>query len=92
MSTDERVSQIEAELKALSQKRKTLISELRSIDKVEKTPSYGTRSNLPFSTLIKLIDDRVKASLIAFNDFIRTNNSLISKLIDTVVGHHLFGL
>lgn len=31
MSTDDRVSQIEAELKALSQKRKALISELRSI-------------------------------------------------------------
>ena len=56
MSTDDRVSQIEAELKALSQKRKTLISELRSIDKVEKTPSYGTCSNLPFSTPEERID------------------------------------
>jgi len=50
MSINDRISQIEAELKELSEKRKALISELRSIDKVENTPSYGTRSNLPFST------------------------------------------
>ena len=31
MSIDDRVSQIEAELKVLSQKRKALISELRSV-------------------------------------------------------------
>ena len=42
MDTDRRVSQIEAELKTLSQKRKELINELRSIDKMEKAPSYGS--------------------------------------------------
>ena len=56
MSINDRISEIEVELKALSQKRKTLLDELRSIDKVEKTPSYGTRSNLPFSTPEERID------------------------------------
>lgn len=58
----ERVLEIERELKTLSQRRKTLIGELRSLDKADKNPTYGSCSSLPFSTA----EERVKLFLNLF--------------------------
>ena len=72
MDHQDRVSQIESELKALSEKRKTLIKELRSLGQPDKVPSYGSRSNLPFSTPEERVD--------LFLNFFRCRRDVYPKL------------
>lgn len=62
MTDDKRIAQIEAELREVAEKRKRLLSELKTLNRPRGVPKYGCKSNLPYATA----DDRVKLFLTLF--------------------------